>query len=417
MDWLEHATPERAREFEEIGGYHLEQAHLILIQLGPLDDHAIEIGLRGAEYLSSAGHRALARGDLHAAASLLRRAAALFPAEDRRRLRHLLEAGEAHIELGEFEIAEVLLTGAIEGAAEHGDRAIEATGKLILLDIRYARTPEDIEEEIISGVQASIAELEGLADHEGLARAWRLLTLVHWEACRWGVGEEAARRMIDHARAAGNSVLEARVLPALATSALYGPRPVPEAIAVCEELLEQTRIDRKGEAVTMRALAHLEAMRGDFDRARDLYRHSRASLEELGWKLHAAQHLDLLGPHRDAGGQPAGGGDGAPQGLRGPGAHGRPLLPVQRSPVCWPRRCSTRAGTTRRRSSHRSARSSRLPTTSPRSSCGAPCGRRCSRWRATSPRRRGSRARPSRSSGRPRSRTPRRRRCSDWRRS
>ncbi len=296
VNWLEHANPDRAMEFEEICGYHLEQAHLILIQLAPLDEHAAGLGLRGADYLSSAGHRALARGDLHAAASLLRRAAALFPAEDRRRIRHLLEAGEAHIELGEFEIAEVLLSGAIEGAREQGDRALEETGKLILLDIRYARAPEDIEQEIISGVQASIAELEGLADHEGLARAWRLLTLVHWEACRWGVGEEAARRMIDHARAAGNRVLEARVLPALATSALYGPRPVPEAIAVCEELLEQTRTDRKGEAVTMRALAHLEAMRGNFERARELYRHSRSSLEELGWKLHAASTSISSGP-------------------------------------------------------------------------------------------------------------------------
>jgi tetratricopeptide (TPR) repeat protein len=296
VDWLERANPDRAMEFEEICGYHLEQAHLILIQLGPLDEYAAGLGLRGADYLSSAGHRALARGDLHAAASLLRRAAALFPSEDRRRIRHLLEAGEAHIELGEFEIAEILLTGAIEGAVGQGDRALEETGKLILLDIRYARTPEDIEEEIISGVEASIAELEGLADHEGLARAWRLLTLVHWEACRWGVGEEAAGRMIDHARAAGNTILEARVLPALATSALYGPRPVPEAIAVCEDLLEQTRIDRKGEAVTMRALAHLEAMRGDFGRARELYRHSRASLEELGWKLHAASTSISSGP-------------------------------------------------------------------------------------------------------------------------
>ena len=71
-------------EFEEICGYHLEQAHLILIQLAPLDEHAAALGIRGADYLSSAGHRALARGDLHAAASLLRRAAALFPSEDLR---------------------------------------------------------------------------------------------------------------------------------------------------------------------------------------------------------------------------------------------------------------------------------------------------------------------------------------------
>jgi ATP/maltotriose-dependent transcriptional regulator MalT len=102
--------------------------------------------------------------------------------------------------------------------------------------------------------------------------------------------------MIEHARAAGNRVLEARVLPALATSALYGPRPVAEAIRVCLELLEQTRIDRKGEAVTLRALAHLEAMQGNFDRARELYGRSRSSLEELGWKLHAASTSISSGP-------------------------------------------------------------------------------------------------------------------------
>jgi class 3 adenylate cyclase/tetratricopeptide (TPR) repeat protein len=296
VDWLERVTPERSREYEEIRGYHLEQAYVIRVQLVPLDDHAIGLGVRGAEYLSSAGHRALARGDLPAAANLLRRAAALFPAVDPRRLRHLLEAGEAHIELGEFAMAETLLASAVEGAEEAGDRGIQATGNLILLDIRYATSPEDIEEEIIGQIEASIAELEELDDHEGLARAWRLLTLVHWEACRWGTGEDTARRMIDQARAAGNSMLEARVLPALATSAVYGPRPVPEAIAVCEELLEQTKNDRKGEAVTLRALAHLEAMRGDFDRARELYGRSRASLEELGWKLHAANTSSASGP-------------------------------------------------------------------------------------------------------------------------
>jgi class 3 adenylate cyclase/tetratricopeptide (TPR) repeat protein len=296
VDWLERVTPERAREYEEIRGYHLEQAYLIRVQLAPLDEHATELGLRGADYLSSAGHRALARGDLPAASSLLRRSAALFPPGDGRRLRHLLEAGEAHIELGEFAMAETLLNSAIEGGAEVGDRGTQATGKLILLDIRYATSPEDIEDEMIAEIEASIAELEELDDHEGLARAWRLLTLVHWEACRWGTGEETARRMIDQARAAGNDVLEARVLPALATCALYGPRPVAEAIAVCEELLEQTKNDRKGEAVTLRALAHLEAMRGDFDRARELYRRSRASLEELGWKLHAASTSTSSGP-------------------------------------------------------------------------------------------------------------------------
>ncbi len=294
--WLELESGVRIGEQEEIVGYHLEQAWAIRIQLGPHDEQATELGIRGAGYLSSAGHRALARGDLHAAANLLGRAASLFPPGDGRRLRHLLEAGEAHIELGEFATAETLLNAAVDGATEVGDRGARATGNLILLDIRYTTTPEDIEEEIIAEIEASISELEELDDHEGLIRGWRLLTLVHWEACRWGTGEATAHRMIDEARAAGNGMLEARLLPTLATCALYGPRPVPDAIEVCEELLERTKNDRKGEAVTMRALAHLEAMRGDFDRARKLYGRSRASLEEHGWKLHAANTSSASGP-------------------------------------------------------------------------------------------------------------------------
>jgi hypothetical protein len=48
--------------------------------------------------------------------------------------------------------------------------------------------------------------------------------------------------------------------------------------------------------MTLLALAHLEAMRGAFDRSRDLYRTSRASLEELGWNLHAAVTSISSGP-------------------------------------------------------------------------------------------------------------------------
>ena len=102
--------------------------------------------------------------------------------------------------------------------------------------------------------------------------------------------------MIEHAQLAGNRMLEERVRPALATCALYGPRPVPEAIELCNELLASANVDRKGEAMTLLALGHLEAMLGSFDRARDHYRRSRASLEELGWNLHAAVTSISSGP-------------------------------------------------------------------------------------------------------------------------
>jgi tetratricopeptide (TPR) repeat protein len=95
-----------------------------------------------------------------------------------------------------------------------------------------------------------------------------------------------------------------RLRPTLATCVLYGPMPVGEAIALCEELLAASDDDRKGEAMALLALAHLEAMRGDFDRARDLYRRSRASLEELGWRLHAAVTSISSGPIEMLAGDP-----------------------------------------------------------------------------------------------------------------
>ncbi len=83
--WLEEVGGSRLSEFEEILGYHLEQAHRCLAELGPLDSDAEALGRRGSERLEAVGRRALARGDLTAAVRLLERAVALVPADSARR--------------------------------------------------------------------------------------------------------------------------------------------------------------------------------------------------------------------------------------------------------------------------------------------------------------------------------------------
>ena len=94
---------DRALEYEEIRGYHLEQAFLIRTELVAIDDHVKLLGRRAAAHPSSAGRRALARADLPAAANLLQRAAALLPRDDPVALRpHLIDVGEALLELGDF---------------------------------------------------------------------------------------------------------------------------------------------------------------------------------------------------------------------------------------------------------------------------------------------------------------------------
>ena len=80
--WAERVNRERDREleFQEIVGYHLEQAQRYLAELAPLDEEGRYLGRRAAGHLGPAGRRAFARGDMWAAANLLRRAADLLPA-------------------------------------------------------------------------------------------------------------------------------------------------------------------------------------------------------------------------------------------------------------------------------------------------------------------------------------------------
>jgi len=113
---------------------------------------------------------------------------------------------------------------------------------------------------------------------------------------QWGESEVAAQRTLDHARLAGNRLMVARAIPSLGYCALSGPTPVPEAIERCRSLLEEVHGDRKPEALLEAALSHLEAMRGNVEESRALYRKSRASLEELGWTFLAAQTSFDSGP-------------------------------------------------------------------------------------------------------------------------
>jgi class 3 adenylate cyclase/tetratricopeptide (TPR) repeat protein len=305
VDWLERVVFDRVLEFEEIRGYHLEQAYLILIALGPVDDHARAVGTRGAEYLSSAGHRAFARGDMPAASTLLHRAAMLFPVGDQRRSIRLWEAGEALTEVGSFAAADALLKSAIEDAAEHDDDAAELTALVIRLELHYSSEGAADENKLIEQVERAIRRLEELGDHGGLTRAWRLLTQIHWTRLQWGAAEEAAIRMLQEARVTGDSILEARFLPALCACAAYGPTPVDEAVKRCEDTMERVGADRKGGALISIALARLEAMRGNFARARELHHLTRATLEELGWSFLAAQTSLDSGPIEILAGDPA----------------------------------------------------------------------------------------------------------------
>jgi hypothetical protein len=287
--WADEVNGDRGAEYEEILGYHLEQAHTYLAELGPLDERGRRIGRQASERLRSAGRKAFARGDMPAAANLLRRAAALLPAYDRDRLDLLPDLGEALMDVGEFGEAQRILGEAIRTGDEAGDHRLRADASLVLALVEfYADPPPDWSERAARVANAAIPVFELVGDEAGLAKAWRVLGAVHATALRYGDAAGAVARATEHARIAGDLRQERRNAASFAVAAVYGPTPVPEAVAACSRIAADATGDRRTEGLVLGALGHLEAMRGEFDRARAYSARARTTLEDLGDSVLAA---------------------------------------------------------------------------------------------------------------------------------
>jgi class 3 adenylate cyclase/tetratricopeptide (TPR) repeat protein len=284
VGWADRVNEDRDRavEFEEILGYHLEQAYSNLKELGPLDDHGRELGRRAAERLSSAGRRAFARGDMPAAANLLRRAAVLLPEGDAVRLELIPDLGEALLEVGEFPWAELFLEEAIEARAA-GNGLVPALAELLILRVKaQAGSAERWSERLVDEASRTIASSDLAQDDAMLATIWRLLSWAHGATCRFGLATNAAEHAIAHARRAHDGRQTRLAGAHYALAALRGPTPVPEAIQRCEEIVAETQGDRRTQGVVKSTLGVLFAMRGEFERARSLAADAQALLGDLG---------------------------------------------------------------------------------------------------------------------------------------
>jgi class 3 adenylate cyclase/tetratricopeptide (TPR) repeat protein len=281
--WAERVNAERAREteFEEILGYHLEQAVRYRRELGPLDDHGRDLARRAAIRLSGAGIRALDRSDMPAAANLLQRAVDLLDARDPARLELVPELGEALMVLSRFDEAAVLLKSALDAAQDLGDRRLEGRIRLrrLTLDLVGGETETA---SAVAEAEAVLASLIDLGDHGGAARAWRVLSLIHANAGQYDDIADAAEHLIEEGMRSGEERLVRQGATGYAVASVLGTTPVPEALATCERILGEVTGDRRAEAIVCGALAQLRAMQGDFEAAREMYRQEVSLLADLG---------------------------------------------------------------------------------------------------------------------------------------
>jgi predicted ATPase/DNA-binding SARP family transcriptional activator len=276
-------------ELGEILGYHLEQAYRYEEELGVEDEAAHrELGGAAAAELEAAGRRALARTDLAAAVNLLGRALVLTQEDARLRGEIKLAVATALLEAGRLEGVATLLDELEADARARSDRRLEAHARVERLLLLLQTEPSGALRGIREAGDALQAALEQAEDDLGLARLWRLRALgVSWLELRFADADESLARAAEHAARAGDERERVDLLCWLASSALYGPTPVPEAIARCERLRTQVRPHRHAEARILHPLAALQAMGGDFERAQTLLAEGNAILHDLGQTMHS----------------------------------------------------------------------------------------------------------------------------------
>ncbi|HET8555771.1 MAG TPA: adenylate/guanylate cyclase domain-containing protein [Gaiellaceae bacterium] len=280
--WL--ASVDDANEYDEIRGYHLEQAVLLSRELG--SEHATHAALaaEARELLSDAGVRAYARGDAPAARNLLSRALALGkdgPADDLELRRILAGALWA---TGETEAALDLVEEVAAAAAAAGDRAEEWYARLDAAGMRGAGAPDGLVSFLETAFRA-VEVFSELDDERGLAQAWRRISRAEIVRCSYAAAETAAARGLHYAVECGEKIDAAWAADSLGTALLWGPTPVPDGVRRCNELIAEFGGNEMLRANVLSALAGLRALEGDVVAARRLCAEAESIYRDLGQRM------------------------------------------------------------------------------------------------------------------------------------
>jgi tetratricopeptide (TPR) repeat protein len=147
----------------------------------------------------------------------------------------------------------------------------------------------------LAAVERTIPIFEAAGSHAGLALASRLKVGIYGTANRFAESVTAAEQVISESKLAGDPRLERRGAVGYAQAALYGPTPVDEAIARCEELAAAAVGDRRTEALIRHSLVQLYGMQGKFDLARTTWGEANQMLNDLGMGLFSAAISTSLG--------------------------------------------------------------------------------------------------------------------------
>jgi DNA-binding SARP family transcriptional activator len=280
--WLEQQAGDRTTGYEEIVGYHLEQAFRYRSELGTLDDATRALAQEAAARLGAAASRAFVRRDAEAAVSLMSRAVALIPADDPARVDLIPNVRVVQGLSGDLSWAEKVLAETVAAAVAAADRRLEAHARVQQAFLRLFTQPDVSPAELHEVGERAIATFDEFGDELGLARAWRLVAQAHYLARRAGLTAEASERALAHARVAGDELEQREIVEWLGVALMLGPTPAAEAAARCEALLADVQGDPLLEPTVLSVLSNSLAMQGRMEEATEVFAKWQRAVMEFG---------------------------------------------------------------------------------------------------------------------------------------
>lgn len=292
--WLERTAHELS-EFDELAGWHLEQAVMYGQELGRPVDRAVQRG--AAMHLHAAGLKAAQRADTVAARKLLERAWSLASDDDALSPRIAVDLADALMEGGDLERIDELLK-----LAERDARTAPHAGLVRLHWLTIVRLDEAIET-IEAVLPETLDRLEQAGDHSGLAKAHLVGYWATSQAARVVPSARHAALAAEHAREAGDDGLRAKALSMYIVSIVHGPMDVP----TLREELDKIDVDEPGPYLAqLIQLGRAEVQRslGDLDGARARFGGAIGRFREMGIHTIAAGAQDYYAWTELAGGEP-----------------------------------------------------------------------------------------------------------------
>jgi class 3 adenylate cyclase/tetratricopeptide (TPR) repeat protein len=284
-EWLQATRAGRAGEYEEVLGFHYEQAYRQRAELGETGPVVQATAARAAALLAAAGRHAIARGDALGAAQLLRRAVALVPDPDPS---WLLDLGELEIWTGENATAGFeLLRAARSRADSRGGAGVAALAAVVYATFAWESGLISIDDQLATAA-GSVETLRGLGDPRATARAEAMLAYGYLQKGELAYATACYSRSIESARAAGDEVFAARTNGTRAILIAEGMTPADDARKACEEILAEVSGEPRGRYAVLLALAITYGALGDVERCRQAAAASLSIAEQLGLRREAA---------------------------------------------------------------------------------------------------------------------------------